>query len=358
MNPYKTDILFRLIAPIARKSALLAATVYAGSYFAGIAICAYIDGGINGADNRWPHESLLRIVCLGCMMFVGLIVLCRFYGQIMRACGYLQGGEIIASRDSEQLGQFLRRWEGAYNNIYIASAAAILALGATVFGYLSRSGHWSGYDGGCTAVYARLFGVANWFWVFLVTYKCFVTVWGVRRALRFEVVIRPLHPDRSGGLEPIGKLSLSISYILSFLMVFLALTYSFDDLAKRHPVLIIPGLLIYISAPFMMLGMLSEAHEKMKQKKREAIERLRITLDHYYAKLIRGSKDEILDTNAAEDIRRTCDLNEVLDKTPVWPLDIGSITRFLTTTALPAIVFLFDVVMSRDSWVHELLFGP
>jgi hypothetical protein len=156
----------------------------------------------------------------------------------------------------------------------------------------------------------------------------------------------PGHPDRCGGLRPIGRLGLRNQYALTVCGVNVALLgiefhYLFGvDLDSGRP----RGIIILfaamasayvILAPIVFLGPLLSFREGMKRAKvqlmSEVAQRLRVELQRLREQLPAGRitrEDEEL-------IDRLRKVGMIIDELPVWPFDASTLRRFLTVYGIP-----------------------
>lgn len=92
----------------------------------------------------------------------------------------------------------------------------------------------------------------------------------------------------------------------------------------------------------------------MAAKKKEALDRLGITFNFYYEKLSKSSEETVFDVQSADEISKVYRLYEIVDKMPVWPFDVKSVTRFFATITLPLVVFLLQLLTDTGSILYNL----
>jgi multisubunit Na+/H+ antiporter MnhE subunit len=150
----------------------------------------------------------------------------------------------------------------------------------------------------------------------------------------------PLHPDRCGGLLPVGRLGLRNQYVLSLfgLNIVLLVTVSLHYLDVQESLngLIAAAVIAYLvlgpivfMAPLLPFrsGMLKNKNELMS----EVAQRLRTELDRLRGQLPSGSitKD---DEDLIERLRK---IGAVIEGLPVWPFDASTLRRFVTAYIVP-----------------------
>lgn len=181
-----------------------------------------------------------------------------------------------------------------------------------------------------------------------------------RLPLRFELRVQFEHPDRCGGLEPVGNLCLWNILIISLPLVYLGgwlliarsdtSGFSFYDTALWQSVLTQAGLyadaftkLLWVLVPFTIIGFLLplwNTHLVMSRKRREVL----IRLDGH----IKGITNEwdttlqkIGDLTVAEGNEKLGQLEfaqqiyERQKKVPVWPINLNILIKFASTQIVP-----------------------
>ncbi len=163
---------------------------------------------------------------------------------------------------------------------------------------------------------------------------------------RFKVNVRPLHPDRAGGLSPLGNFALRLSYLMALhgvLLVLAPITRSFLMSATfgfRFQPDILVGLGIYtLIAPAVFFAPLAVAHSSMRLAK----ERLLLQIDEKYevvlGKIQKTLGDDVCDLEAdLKSLTELQSLHAVAKEFPVWPFNLENLARFGTTYFIP--VFL------------------
>jgi hypothetical protein len=150
----------------------------------------------------------------------------------------------------------------------------------------------------------------------------------------------PLHPDKAGGLRPVGRLGLRNQYALTLfglnvvILVFVASPYMEGNQTLAG--LIIAAVVAYlVLGPLVFMGPLLPFRSGMLRNKAELMNqvalRLRVELDRLRAQLPSG-QITAEDENLVERLRK---IAAVIDELPVWPFDIGTLRRFLTAYILP-----------------------
>lgn len=159
-----------------------------------------------------------------------------------------------------------------------------------------------------------------------------------RMVLR-NVVLHPLHPDRAGGLRPLGRYALFTTYPVALVGSIAAFaeywifTHSLGGTSWELHLLCV---LYVILGPLVFFGPLWAAHGAMRRAKEDLMIRISKQFTHdfslTYAELT-GSAQSLKDN--IEKIRQLQELHRLARSFPVWPFDIVTIGRFLLTMSTP-----------------------
>jgi len=323
-------------------------------------VIGFITGQYGGKNGLPPMLSqVVDNINLALVAPIGAALLCNLYNTIRSTFLNVIHETILPPSEHERYREFLVRLDRIYNMPFVLITALTVSIGFNAYNYLFKLDSWLSINGGLTGLYGRLFIVLNYYIIALIVYKVAVTVWALQRVLNMNIIIQPMHPDNAGGLRPFGQLSVAINSFLAVVIVFITMLLVFDPFASTNPVYVASFVLLYISAPFLLVLSLSKANRKMAEKKNEAMKRLGLSFDHYYQKLSRGPLTEPYDIESADELIRIKELYKVVETMPVWPFDAKSVKRFITTITMPVIVFLINQLTSTDSvlyrWFKQLI---
>jgi hypothetical protein len=205
----------------------------------------------------------------------------------------------------------------------------------------------------------------------VVIWKCFVTGYFVHRfSTLFDIAISPSHPDKSGGLKPLGDLIFSLALILIVAsLAFSILTVANQINAAIYQVLVsLYSPKYQIVAPYLLyttvwvakvsLGIvlilsfvsfllpLTSAHRRMRSEKESLLSGL-TGVGNKIAELEKRAKQLNLDYKVRNDIFEEINsLSKIYDRTykaPVWPFDRDILIKFFTPQVI-SILSLFGVV--------------
>ncbi|HSA54643.1 MAG TPA: hypothetical protein VLE53_03015 [Gemmatimonadaceae bacterium] len=247
--------------------------------------------------------------------------------------------------------QVFEAWKPRFRtwNIVATVLAVVVSGVITVFNYFAYApanvGYW-------IASQNRLEPVGYVFLASVFAFYMLIPVYVLRSVaislfLRDLVKVTPLrllpfHPDKCGGLRPIGRLGLRNQYALSIVGINVALLM----IVSSHYGIVQPwlfGLIIAAVIAYVVLGPLVfiapllpfrvKMLETKSQLMGEVAQRLRTELQRLRGLLHGGSvtkEDEEL-------IDRLRSVGTVIDSLPVWPFDLSTKRKFLIAYIVPAL---------------------
>jgi hypothetical protein len=150
----------------------------------------------------------------------------------------------------------------------------------------------------------------------------------------------PLHPDKAGGLKPVGRLGLRNQYALTLfgLNIVLAMIvgYLFLNYSSLVIGLIVAAIIAYlILGPLVFMAPLLPFRGAMLRNKAQLMSevalRMRVALDDLHSRLPSGA----ITAENEQTIERLRKIGAVIDELPVWPFDAGTLRKFLTAYVIP-----------------------
>ena len=356
--PYRTDYVGRLLLFLGQDNCLYAAgftflVCFVAVHFVGLATGQF--WGKNGVPPM--YKSVGDNFNLGVLTPVGAGLLCHFYLTLSHAVEYIQTYHLIPASQAASFHRIVVQ-AGRYYNSYIPIVAAlVVSLVINGFNYLKKES-WLSRRGGITAVYARCVVFINFFMIGVVLYKCAVTAWLLRAVFRLDISISLTHPDRAGGLAPVGDTTVAMSYFLLLIVTFVTLLVFFDRFARWKAVFCIIFVAIYCCVPILLYLPLFGAHTRMLAVKQTEIERVNDAYQYHY-ELMRAELDTPLHSvNEAQAVVHLRQMQDLVGELPEWPLDFRSIVRSLSVFALPPLVFLIEQLGNLESALWTLLIKP
>jgi hypothetical protein len=145
----------------------------------------------------------------------------------------------------------------------------------------------------------------------------------------------PLHPDKAGGLRPVGQLGLRNQYMLSVfgVNVVLLVVVSVINLDVPSSAAVIAYLIL---GPIVFLGPLLPFRGGLRRTKSELMgevaQRLRRELVRIRTLLLTSGPISREDEELIDRLRK---IAAVIDELPVWPFDARILRRFLAAYVTP-----------------------
>jgi hypothetical protein len=167
-----------------------------------------------------------------------------------------------------------------------------------------------------------------------------------------QLQMLPFHPDKCGGLRPMGRFGLRNQYLLTILgmnIVFLVIvTVRYLKVPTSLAGLVAGAAAGYLLlGPIVFMGPLLSFRGAMIRTKAgllsEVAQRLRLELQRLRKELPAGKllrEDEEL-------IDRLRKVGEVIDELPVWPFDADTLRKFLTAYVAPLAAATFGSSIVR-----------
>ena len=179
---------------------------------------------------------------------------------------------------------------------------------------------------------------------------------------RFTILIKPLHPDGSGGLGALGSL-LWIS-VLTMFWDALFLSTIIISIAKTliSPLEIFLLALIYVTlTPSLLVGWLFLPHQVMVKARDEALLPLTDQFQQSVMQAMPSAADDtttiVAGTSRLSALKERYDL--VQETFPTWPLEVRELRRVVATGSLPALLpFLLPLLPQLISFVGHLVGIP
>ena len=258
------------------------------------------------------------------------------------------------------LNSFWLRIQISFSRWAWSATASVLSIAGTLIlllpGYLNRlqtQDAWS-MANPVNVILSILWAIAGLYAALLILLFIVLSIYWLRRLFTdFAVEVSPLHPDQAGGLSPLGKFSLNLSYIITILGFILATlpmsrhylahgTFGFSWTSD-----VVLGLGIYIlAAPLAFFAPLSVAHSAMKSTKQKLLLEISQQFEREYADIqlsIQGDGSKLEESIA--NLRGLQSLHELTSKFPVWPFNIENILRFMTSFVSPILLVVISTLI-------------
>lgn len=188
------------------------------------------------------------------------------------------------------------------------------------------------YTYGITLLYSMVI-IFIWRSVFISSYlRALVTM--------TELRLLPFHPDRCGGLRPVGQIGLRNQYVLTTLGVNIVLLLLVWKLRQGQEDTLLPMLIsacaVYlVCGPLVFMGPLLPFRDGMLREKRKWSSEVARLLRAEFARLRDAIRDgEIADTDEKV-LERLRKFGALIDELPVWPFDARTLRTFATAFVVP-----------------------
>jgi hypothetical protein len=252
--------------------------------------------------------------------------------------------ELSAKRQIELADDGSRSFR--YYNTAAQLIGVVIGAAVAVFNYkayvLEPTGLWITFDGQMLpAAYVYLYCI----WIFYTI----VTIYVIRSVFialllrdivkKAELHMLPFHPDRAGGLRPVGHLGLRNQYGLTMFGLNVVLLLFVNQYLTKNDFLIglmIAAIVVYlVVGPLVFVAALLPFRSAMRRNKERLMKtlalRMRRELDRLHGQL---SKDPITKDDE-ELIDRLRKIGAVIDELPVWPFDAVTLRKFVTAYFIP-----------------------
>ena len=254
-----------------------------------------------------------------------------------------------------------KRWQRLFLPANLTAQALGLMVGSVVayinFKALSQPevGHWMA-DGGHLLLVGYVFLCwVGLFWTVVSVYV--VRNFAIALLLRDVVAhakmhLLPLHPDKAGGLKPVGRLGLRNQYALAVcgvsIVLMFVLSYYFLHVSNLMLAVGVAAFIGYlILGPLVFMAPLLPFRGGMLKNKAELMSdvavRLRAELDHLRARLRSGA----ITAEDEQVIERLRKIGAVVDELPVWPFDAGTLRKFFAAYVIPVMGSLFSLPVAK-----------
>ena len=257
-----------------------------------------------------------------------------------------KGSEIAASetgRLEERFRQFMQELQKMLNHSYQ------WAMGVA-FSLLVFTWHWSN-----PIEFFIAFIIGLMAWRMLITS---IYIWKLGKEFLLEPQLG--HPDRSGGLSPLGNLCLWNAFIItipaihlggwSILRIFTEKGSPFFEISEEYAPLYLWLLLILV--PFALVTFflpLLKVHwimEEWRNRKQARLDKLEHSINQLESRLL--NEAEKLDQKEFESIQKELEMMQQVymrnEKLPVWPFNMGIMLKLLVSQTVPVLGIISQVM--------------
>jgi hypothetical protein len=183
--------------------------------------------------------------------------------------------------------------------------------------------------------------------VLLILFYSILSIFWLKELFdNFAINIRPLYPDRAGGLASLGGFTLKLSYMIALIGMILVVTpvtrnyVAVGTVQFRWTPELLAGLVVYaIAAPIVFFAPLSVAHNAMRKAKHQLLMYIAQRFDAEYGDIHSVLEDDLKKLEHRSKVLAELEsLHKMTSAFPVWPFNVENVTRFGTAYVLPLLV--------------------
>jgi len=185
---------------------------------------------------------------------------------------------------------------------------------------------------------------------------------GLRKVFRTEnISVRPLHPDKCGGLKHLLNYALRISYLMAlFGLAIAVLTYATSQVwntgtvsAEATNIFTFPtfwfGAVLYFTVtPASFFGTLWTAHRPMQEAKSRDLSQLSDVFDSK-REAVREALNSKSGTSQLDDkvesLKSVHELYRMIEAFSVWPFNMESLRWFFTVFTTPIFIAIISMLL-------------
>jgi hypothetical protein len=265
--------------------------------------------------------------------------------------GLVNNGVLQCPKDNqESLDRFLSRFDRIYSHWAWFVISLIMITAYTLFivtPVFNEFNTWS-TSGNVLFWYTTIFWNLIFTLMALIVVRGVITINWLNKLFKdFEVNIKILHPDKAGGLSPLGSFSIVIGYLIGvygvtavmnmFLQSYL-ITGQFKGLEFNAPVIV--QLAVYlILAPYAFFAPLGAAHSAMRDVKNTTLLKISDQFQKDFSKLevaIRSSTKDLEDYSKKIELLQK--FHNTVERFPVWPFNTVNLIRFFSSVVSPIVL--------------------
>ena len=215
------------------------------------------------------------------------------------------------------------------------------------------------------SVFGKTPTIAGWLIPVLIFTLYFLLIISVIRVIAVYLVLRrffklfranvqPLHPDKCGGLAPLGRLSMRLNIgvflfgIVSVVGVLVNVYHYNKPYFYIYNIYIILGYLI--SATILFFLPLTSAHKSMKNSKIHSLCILNSKFDEINEKLLNDKDIKTFPNEVAfKQLERIHKFHNMVSQMPVYPFNMKTVSSFIGSVVTPIMVLIVVEIIKK--WI-------
>lgn len=275
-------------------------------------------------------------------------------------CHVLRDGVLMVPKDGARAllsGWKIRfRWINLISQV-IATLIAVLCAWLTLRASVpSSSGSWVGVGGTWSKVTYMCSLTVLYLVILFFVVRCVIGGFFLNSIVRMSLVfMQPFHPDRCGGMRPIGELGLRNQYVVTILglnvVVLAAVMLREQAHDPAHIAIVLSAALVYLTlGPVVFLGPLLPFHGQMHRSKEEALSIVVQRLKTEYERVAAQIRNGAVTARDIAVIERVRQWGKSVEELPVWPFDARTLVRFASAYVIP----IGAAILEHGSLLEEI----
>lgn len=286
-------------------------------------------------------EDTGELLNLGLIVPLGALLVFNFYNQFTQAVQRLMEDGVLVFTSIADRQSFLEELEDRLSKAWFAPVALAASLAINVWILVTLKNHWNSLDHGLVAIWFRFLSCINYYMVFMMLLKGVATTRAIRWIFRSDIILQPIHPDRCGGLQPLGAISGSLNVFLALLTSYITVLVEIEGIPLSHPGFLTSVLIFLLLATYLFIAPIAGIHVRMKEMRRG----IQISLNRefqqcfqqVYQNLSQRTEVHIDSLHRLDTLEK---LNRVAAKIPVWPIDMETVLKFFAVVGVPTLIGL------------------
>lgn len=236
---------------------------------------------------------------------------------------------------------------------WIAIAFGILNAVIYYFSLLNGPVGWQN-DSKLIVFLSALTTFFSFYAVLHIIVRQIITIRGINKFFHIlKIDISPLHPDRAGGLRPLGQYVVTIGLGIGIigLALGISLLRSHMGLEQLQSVFYINLAVYMLVSPVFFFIPLIEAHRLMRNSKENTLIDIAGQYESLYVSTLQKMKNgKPMDQDLVQ-LDALHKMYLIADAAPVWPFNFGTFTKFSAAVILPVVLplviqYVTDVIVN------------
>lgn len=347
--PYKADFIVHPLVKRLGQNPITFGVLYFAVVYVGMYAIGFATGTLFGTPDVAPmYSDVLMNINFGIISPIGAALLINLYNKISHAFESLIDSGMIESQ--EEYIQFVRgKLYSLYNNPYISRIAISVALVINTINHITDTASFIGINGGLTGLYCRAFLVLNDYIIMVVVCKVMISLYGIHTTFsRFKPAVKIIHHDKSGGLAPLGELTLSQSYFVMVIMLNMALLALFNHSTTTFTLTYLTFFVCCVLSLILLVWPNRRAHLLLEEHKREAEEKLHNSYRSIYRSHSWNDRT-LISPQVIQQLKHLEDVHRLIKDMSIWPFNQKILFKYIVSIGFPLSLSLVDLVLRYNN---------